>query len=119
MLKKLSIPPHALKAFDKHFSYVMPAVVGLLIIGLAVPRLITEVQLVPADAALEKIRLTPVDKVSTASTLKSLKQVENDLQTAAATHDGNADIYADLAFAQLSQLDLIDATSPEGNHYSR
>ena len=113
MLKKLSLPPHALKAFDKHFSYAMPAVIGLLIIGLAVPRLIAEVRLVPAEAVLEKLRLTPVDKVSTASTQKSLKQVEADLQAAAKIHDGNPDIFADLAFAQLSQLDVIDATSPE------
>ena len=114
MLKKLSLPPQALKAFDKHFSYAMPVVVGLLIIVLAVPRVITEVQLVPAEAVLEKLRLTPIDKLATASTQKALQQVEADLTAAVGVHDGNPDLFADLAFAQLSQLDLIDATSPEG-----
>ncbi len=113
-LKNLSLPPNSLKRADRHFAYVMPAIVGLLLVALAVPRALTEVRLVPADSVLEKIRRTPVEELNSADNQKSLKGAVQDLEAASRIHNGNADIYADLAFAELGQLDVVGPNTTEG-----
>ena len=114
MLKKLSLPPNALKQLDRHFAYVVPLMVGLVLIVLAVPRLASEIRIIPADGALDKLRRTPVEELNSANNQKNLKGVVQDLESAKKIHDGNADIFADIAFAQLNQLDVVGADTPDG-----
>ena len=114
MFKKLSLPPNSLKKVDRHFAYAMPLLLGVLLIAFAVPRVATEVRTIPADVVLERLRSTPVEELNNASNQKTLKNVVQDLEAAKKLHDGNADVYADMAFAQLSQLDAIGVDTAEG-----
>lgn len=114
MLKRLSLPPHISRAIDKYFAYAMPLVVGALLIGLALPRVVTEIRVVPADGVLEKLRLTPVEELDSVKNKNTFEKAVESLESAANVHDGNSDLFTDIAFAQLRQVDAVGLDTAEG-----
>lgn len=114
MLKRFGLSPRLSKSIDRHFSYIMPLMVGVALVTLAVPRLITEVRVIPADSVLERIRKTPVEQLESPGNQKRLQEAVRGFEAASRIHDGNADLFADAAFAQLRQLDAIGVSTRDG-----
>ncbi len=109
-----SLSPSTKAMVDRVTAIGLPALIGVVLITLAVPRMAAEVRIIPADNTLEKVRSLNWDELQDAPKAEALSDAVVALEAGQSIHDRNADLYSDVAFAQLRQVDLVGIDSEAG-----